>query len=173
MSACADIFPPDFCKILTVPEGGRAAQHKKLQHLPQNRIYSASLERRQDLLVNQQTTLDCSLYFFKIMASETNLPPQRHSLKRILAQLQALMPELRAKYRVQQLELFGSYLRGDATLDSDVDILVTFQSPPTLLEFIELENYLGDVLQLKVDLVMKTALKPAIGERILSEAQPV
>jgi predicted nucleotidyltransferase len=107
------------------------------------------------------------------MASETNLPPQRHSLKRILAQLQALMPELRAKYRVQQLELFGSYLRGDATLDSDVDILVTFQSPPTLLEFIELENYLGDVLQLKVDLVMKTALKPAIGERILSEAQPV
>jgi len=167
MSACADIFSPDFCKIATVPERGRAAER------PQNRIYSASLERRQDLSVNQQTTLDCSSYFFKIMASETNLPPQRHSLKRILAQLQALMPELRAKYRVQQLELFGSYLRGDATLDSDVDILVTFLSPPTLLEFIELENYLGDVLQLKADLVMKTALKPAIGERILSEAQPV
>jgi predicted nucleotidyltransferase len=107
------------------------------------------------------------------MASETNLPLQRQPLKRILARLQALMPELRTKYRVQQLELFGSYLRGEAKSDSDVDILVTFQSPPTLLEFIELENYLSDVLQLKVDLVMKTALKPAIGERILSEAQPV
>jgi len=107
------------------------------------------------------------------MTSQTDRPLQMRSLEQIFAQLQALMPELRAKYRVQQLELFGSYLRGEATPSSDVDILVAFQSPPTLLEFIELENYLSDVLQLQVDLVMKTALRPAVGERILLEAQPV
>lgn len=45
--------------------------------------------------------------------------------------------------------------------------------PPGLLEFIELENYLSTTLGIKVDLVLKTALKPNIGKNILSEAVPV
>lgn len=95
------------------------------------------------------------------------------SLDVIRKQLRALMPELQTTYRVQELEIFGSYIHGEVNASSDLDLLVTFSSPPTLLQFIELENLLSDALGVKVDLVMKTALKPAIGERILAEAQPL
>ncbi len=83
------------------------------------------------------------------------------------------MPVLRERYGVEQLEIFGSYVRGEAKVASDLDLLVTFVAPPTLLEFIELENFLSDTLGVRVDLVMKESLKPHIGEVILAEAQPV
>jgi uncharacterized protein len=51
--------------------------------------------------------------------------------------------------------------------------LVTFAEPPGLLTFLALENYLTDVLGVKVDLVMREALKPAIGEHVLRELVPV
>ena len=72
-----------------------------------------------------------------------------------------------------QVELFGSFVRGDDCEGSDLDLLVTFDEVPTLFEFLEIENYLSDELGIKVDLVMKDSLKPAIGKRILEEAQPV
>ena len=50
-----------------------------------------------------------------------------------------------------------------------MDILVTFSETPSLFKFIELENFLSDNLGIKVDLVMRDALKPAIKKRILSE----
>lgn len=80
---------------------------------------------------------------------------------------------LREKYRVQTLEVFGSYVRGEAQKSSDLDILVTFAEVPTLFQYVALENYLSDALGIKVDLVMKNSLKPGIGKRILEEAQAV
>jgi hypothetical protein len=50
-----------------------------------------------------------------------------------------------------------------------LDILVTFHELPSLIKFVELENYLTDILGIKVDLVLKDSLKPEIGKRILSE----
>ena len=79
------------------------------------------------------------------------------------------LPELREKYSVNYLGVFGSYIRGEQTKDSDLDILVQFEKKPGLLKYIELENYLSDLLGVKVDLVMKSALKPNIGKRILNE----
>ncbi len=75
------------------------------------------------------------------------------------------------KYRIKQLGIFGSYVRGEATRDSDLDILVEFQSGYRfgLLTFCKLENDLSDLLGVKVDLVMKDSLKPKIGRQILSE----
>ena len=52
-------------------------------------------------------------------------------------------------------------------------MLVEFYETPGLLRFIAMENYLSDLLGVKVDLVMKDALKPAIGKRILAEVVPV
>ena len=52
---------------------------------------------------------------------------------------------------------------------SDVDILVDFEEPPSLFEFMDLEEYLSKLLGLKIDLVSKGALKPRIGKRILEE----
>ena len=83
------------------------------------------------------------------------------------------LPLLTERYRVESLGLFGSYVRHEQRQGSDLDILVTFYETPGLLKFIELENYLSVVMGVKVDLVMKDALKPRIGERILSEVVPV
>ncbi len=83
------------------------------------------------------------------------------------------LPELKRKYRVENLEVFGSYVRGEEREGSDLDLLVEFSEIPGLFKFIELENYLSDKLGVKVDLVMKDSLRPAIGERILSEARAI
>lgn len=65
--------------------------------------------------------------------------------------------------------IFGSYVRGEQDSESDLDILVEFDEAPGLFEYIRLEDYLSEILGIKVDLVMKSALKPAIGKRILEE----
>ena len=64
-------------------------------------------------------------------------------------------------------------MRQESDPDSDLDLLVTFDETPNLLKFIGMENHLADLLGVKVDLVMKDALKPRIGKRILSEAVTV
>ncbi len=94
-------------------------------------------------------------------------------LPHILSKLKELLPLLSDQYKVQELGVFGSYVRQEQRDESDLDILVTFLSAPSLLKFIELENYLSDVLGIKVDLVMKDALKPAIGKHILEEVMRV
>jgi len=76
---------------------------------------------------------------------------------------------LKKKFRVKEIGVFGSYVRGEQKKDSDVDVLVEFEETPTLLEFIELEDYLTEILGVKVDLVMKRALKPTIREFVLRE----
>ena len=89
---------------------------------------------------------------------------------RILQRLHSLLPELRKQYRVKSLGVFGSYVRGDQRKQSDLDILVEFEEYPlTLFQFIELRDLLSDLAGVKVDLVEKRALKPAIGKRILEE----
>lgn len=77
--------------------------------------------------------------------------------------------ELRKKFRVKTIGVFGSYVRGEQKRSSDVDVLVEFEEPVGLFEFMRLENYLSDLLGVKVDLVLKKALKPYIGEYIKRE----
>jgi len=80
------------------------------------------------------------------------------------------LPELKKQYGINTLEFFGSRIyEGLWTPESDLDILVSFARTPSLLEFVELKNYLSDMLGVKVDLVMKEALKPGIRERIMEE----
>jgi len=83
------------------------------------------------------------------------------------------LPLLESKYNVKSLEVFGSYIRGEQNPKSDLDLLVTFSGTPGLIKFLEIENYLSDLLKVKVDLVIKDSLKPRIGKYILREAQPV
>jgi uncharacterized protein len=62
-------------------------------------------------------------------------------------------------YQPQRIGIFGSFSRNENRADSDLDILVKFSIPVSLLKFIKIENDLSDVLQLKVDLVSEGALK--------------
>lgn len=76
-------------------------------------------------------------------------------------------------YHVDSLGIFGSYVRREEQPGSDVDLLVSFSRPLGLLRFTALANYLSDLLGLRVDLVMKSALRPRIGKRILAEVVKV
>jgi uncharacterized protein len=87
-------------------------------------------------------------------------------IKQWLVQHKSVLQE---RYKVRELGIFGSYVRKEQTETSDVDVLVEFSETPSLLKFVNLENYLSDNLGVKVDLVHKGGLKPRIGERILAE----
>ena len=97
----------------------------------------------------------------------------RLSRDELIRTIREHLPELRGRYGVRSLGLFGSYSRGVASGASDVDLLVEFDRTPSLYEFGELEDALGDLLGAKVDLVMRSALKPAIGRRVLGEVVPI
>jgi len=90
-------------------------------------------------------------------------------LDRIKSILRANFPMLKEKYVVRSMGLFGSFIRGEQKRRSDADILVEFEEPPSLFRFMTMEEELTKLIGIKVDLVMKTALKPNIGRVILSE----
>lgn len=94
----------------------------------------------------------------------------KKQLDEILSELRELLPLIRPKYDVSSIEIFGSYVRNEQNVDSDLDLLVSYSKVPTLLKFVELKNYLSDKLNLDVDLVMKDSLKPRIGQNILNES---
>jgi len=94
----------------------------------------------------------------------------KKNLQEILSELRELLPYINEKYQVISIEVFGSYVKNQQSINSDLDLLVTFSKVPGLLKFLELKNYLSDKLQINVDLVMKDSLKPAIGKNILSES---
>jgi uncharacterized protein len=77
---------------------------------------------------------------------------------------------LKKRYKVNEIGIFGSYVRNEQNKKRDLDVLVSFSETIDLFTFIELENCLSDLLGVKVDLVMKEGIKPRLKERILSEA---
>jgi len=89
-----------------------------------------------------------------------------NELKKILSEYK---PEIKKKFKVKSIGIFGSYIRGESNKRRDVDILVEFSEPIGLFVFLDLEEYLQSIFGLKVDLVSKKALKPKIGEYILNE----
>jgi uncharacterized protein len=79
------------------------------------------------------------------------------------------------KLGINKVGVFGSYLNGNIKENSDIDILIdiTPDSSLTLFSLIDLELNLSEKLDTKIDLVIKSDLKPNIGKRILSEVQYV
>ena len=77
--------------------------------------------------------------------------------------------EVMQKYRVREIGIFGSFVRGEQKKRSDIDILVDYNVTPDLFEFINLERYLQRLLRKKVDLVRKPAIRRELKGRILKE----
>lgn len=78
-------------------------------------------------------------------------------------------PQLREKFKVNQIGVFGSYVKGKSHKKNDIDMIVEFSDPPDFFEFIRLEDFLAHLLGKRVDLVTKNALKPLIKDEILKE----
>ena len=107
------------------------------------------------------------------MDAERRDEAEPRSLRELRQLLRQEMPHLKERYKVRSLGVFGSYVRGEQGPGSDLDVLVDFYEVPSLLTFVNLQNHLSDLLGVPVDLVMREALKPRIGERILEEVEPV
>jgi len=78
--------------------------------------------------------------------------------------------EIKERFSVESLAIFGSVLKGTAKPDSDIDILVNYRTTPGLFEFIDLKHYLELLIGRSVDLVTEKALKKQLRDEILKEA---
>ena len=92
----------------------------------------------------------------------------KNNLTHIISKLRQELPYIQKEFDVYEIELFGSYLRQEQNSKSDVDLLVTFKKTPGLFKFLKLENYLSDILKIKVDLVLKDSIKPLLKNQILN-----
>jgi len=79
--------------------------------------------------------------------------------------------EVAHKYRVREMGIFGSFVRGEQKRRSDIDILVEFDARyvPGLLKLIEMEMYLEKLLRKRVDVVIKSGIRPEFKKNILKE----
>lgn len=89
--------------------------------------------------------------------------------EKIIQVINSQLPFLKERYNVKSLGIFGSIARNEANEESDIDIVVEFESPIGFLDFIRLEIFLTKILQRKVDLISKKAIKPILKESILKE----
>ncbi len=91
------------------------------------------------------------------------------NLEEVIKILREHKDEIMQKYKVKEIGVFGSFVRGEQKKRSDVDILVEYSEVPGLLKFIELELYIQGLLGKKVDLVEKKSIRKEIGQRIYDE----
>jgi predicted nucleotidyltransferase len=87
--------------------------------------------------------------------------------------LRSYLTDVRRDFGVRRIALFGSTVRGDAREESDLDVLVDFETGPTFLSFMGLKVFLEDHLGRKVDLVTPDALKPRLRRVVEREAVDV
>lgn len=95
------------------------------------------------------------------------MPDISETLSGKIEVLRAHLPEIKEKFHIREMGVFGSYVHGDQTEQSDIDILVKYTKTPGLFDFIALEDYLSKLLKIKVDLIVKDGLKQAIKEEVL------
>ena len=96
---------------------------------------------------------------------------RKKNLAEIRSILRNIKNELISEHGIERIGVFGSYINGSEKEGSDLDLLVDFKPDVDIgiLKFVEIENYLSDMLGVKVDLVERSALKPRISKRILKE----
>ena len=98
------------------------------------------------------------------------LKKKMKTLREIKKILQDYKKELKEKYQIKKISIFGSYVRNQQKKRSDIDLLVEFEETPDLLKFIEIEEYLAKLIGVKVDLVRRPVLRKELRKQILKEA---
>lgn len=93
----------------------------------------------------------------------------------VLRKLKELKPYLEEKYGITEIGLFGSVVRNEHREDSDIDILINYDSKKmkSLFRYMELQEELEEVFGRKVDLVNKKTISPFLRKRILEEVEYV
>ena len=92
------------------------------------------------------------------------------TLGSILSKLREMKPVIKERYKVSNLELFGSYVKKTENSNSDIDILVEFEETADLFDLIRLSQFLEKELNSKVDIIPKQSLKEELKEEVFKEA---
>lgn len=95
------------------------------------------------------------------------------TFEEIRSVLHAHAEDLRSRYGITNLAVFGSIVRGEAREDSDVDILADVPASMSLLGVVSAENYLCELLGVKVDFIPRSDVRRELKDQILSDAVPV
>ena len=93
--------------------------------------------------------------------------------KDLIAKLRELKPFVNARYKAKEIGLFGSFVRGEQDVNSDIDVLVEFKEDADLFDLMGLTLYLEETLQRKVDVVPKSALREELRNSVLLEVVSV
>ncbi len=91
----------------------------------------------------------------------------------LLLKLKELKPTITARYKAKEIGLFGSFVRGEQSANSDVDVLVDFEEEADLFDLMGLALQLEEALQRKVDVIPKRALRAELREQVLQEVVSV
>ncbi|MBF0537736.1 MAG: nucleotidyltransferase family protein [Nitrospirae bacterium] len=91
-------------------------------------------------------------------------------IKRILNEHQK---ELKERFGITEIGIFGSFARGEQTHDSDLDVLVSMDISMSLLEWAGAVNYLSTLLGMKVDVVPVQDIRPELKQTIMQEVIPL
>lgn len=75
------------------------------------------------------------------------------------------------RHKIKRASIFGSFVRGEQALDSDIDLLVEFSGQKSLLDLVGLKLELQDVLNMKVDVLTYNSIHPLLRESILNEQE--
>ncbi|MGV8109346.1 nucleotidyltransferase family protein [Methanospirillum sp.] len=88
----------------------------------------------------------------------------------VIKEINTLLPDLQRRFGISRIGVFGSQITGNASPDSDIDILVTFQEgKETFDNYMDLKFFLEDTFNKKVDLVIEDSIKARLKERIIQE----
>jgi len=90
-----------------------------------------------------------------------------------IEEIKGIIIEALRKHGVRRASLFGSVVTGEATANSDIDILVEFEGRKSLLDLVGLKMELEDLLGKKVDVLTYESLHPLLKERILEEQEAI
>jgi hypothetical protein len=88
----------------------------------------------------------------------------------ILTTIRSLKDLIKQNYKAEIKGIFGSYVRGEQTSQSDVDVLVEFHTGADLFDFVGLSQFLEERLNCKVDVVPLSSLREEIKPYVLREA---
>lgn len=92
------------------------------------------------------------------------------TLEEIREKINKVKPLLKEKYHASNFLIFGSYSRNEQKENSDLDLLVEFDAPVDMFTFLDLEEELKQILEIKIDLGTPESLKSFVKDKILKEA---
>ena len=93
--------------------------------------------------------------------------------KEQIDEIKKMLIEVLKKHGVKKAALFGSIVRGEATEESDIDLLIEFGGRKSLLDLAGLKLELQELLRRRIDVLTYKSLHPLLKERILSEQEVI